>query len=378
MKVVVACDSFKGCLTSIQAANQIEKGIHRLDKDIIVEKVPIGDGGEGTLQAFHTLCNGELVWVKTTDAYGKKIESCYSLIDNGNTAVMEVANVIGLSMHERNKRQPLHASSYGVGTLLLDAKERGVKRIIIGLGGSATTDGGMGLLQCLGARFYDANHDYLSPQAINLEKIRFIDFNRFQKLEGIELIAACDVKNYLLGEEGATYVFGKQKGLFPNQIKKIEEGMTNYRFQIQRYTKVDINRFEGGGAAGGIGAILIGLLNASMIPGIDLLVEYTSIEEDIASCDLVITGEGQSDRQTMFGKVPTGILNIAKKYDKPVICISGALGLGYMDLYDLGFVGIFSIADRAMNFQQALDGASDKLEACTYSIMRTINYFRKS
>ena len=235
----------------------------------------------------------------------------------------------------------------------------------------------MGFLQSLGARFYDSNHKYLSPQAMNLEKVRYIDFNRFNDLKDIELIAACDVKNHLLGEEGATFVFGKQKGLFPNQMKRLDQGMENFRNQIQRYTQVDINSFEGGGAAGGIGAVLIGILHAKMIPGIELLLSYSDFHEQVKTCDLVITGEGQSDRQTAFGKVPVGILKVANTYDKPVICISGALGMDYMELYDLGFIGIYSIADRAMTFQSALDSAPEKLEACTYTIMKTIQYYKK-
>lgn len=375
MKVVVACDSFKGCMTSKEVAQHVENAIKQVDETISVEKYVIGDGGEGTVDAFCETCHGELVDVAASDAYGKKITTYYSLIDHGNTAVIEVANIIGLSMHEREKRAPFFGSSFGVGTVMLDAYRRGCKKIIIGLGGSATNDGGMGLLQALGARFYDRNHKYLSPQAMNLEKVHYIDFNRLEKMEGVELIAACDVKNHLLGEEGATFVFGKQKGFFPNQLKKIDQGMENYRNHIERYTKVDINSFAGGGAAGGIGAVLIGILHATMISGIELLFTYSDIGKDIADCDLVITGEGQSDRQTMFGKVPVGVLNLAKKYEKPVICVSGALGIGYQELYDLGFVGIYSISDRAMTFQQALEQAHLKLEATVYSIMRTICYF---
>lgn len=376
MNVVVACDSFKGCMTSKEVADHVEKASKRVDEQMQIKKYVIGDGGEGTVDAFMETCHGVRVEVATTDAYGKKIKTYYTLIDEGSTAVIEVANIIGLSMCEREKRAPFFGSSFGVGTVLLDAYHRGCKKIIIGLGGSATNDGGMGLLQALGTRFYDRNHKYLSPQAMNLEKVHYIDFNRLQKMEEVELIAACDVKNHLLGEEGATYVFGKQKGFFPNQIKKVDAGMENYRNHIQRYLKIDINEFAGGGAAGGIGAVLIGILNATMVSGIELLFRYSDIKEKIAEADLVITGEGQSDRQTMFGKVPVGVLNVAKEFQKPVICISGALGIGYQELYDLGFVGIFSIADRAMTFQQALEQADSKLEATVYSIMKTICYFR--
>lgn len=361
MKVVIACDSYKGCMSSREVADHIEEGIHMVKGDVETISYVIADGGEGTVEAFHQTCQGVKQQVGASDAYGRKIQTEYTIIENGNTAVIEVANIIGLNMHEREKRMPFFGSSFGVGTVMLDAVEKGCKKIIIGLGGSATNDGGMGLLQSLGCRFYDSEHKYLSPQAINLDKVRYIDFHRMNYLEGVELIAACDVKNHLLGEEGATFVFGKQKGFFPNQLKKVDAGMENFRNQIKRYKQIDINEFEGGGAAGGIGAVLIGILQAKMIPGIELLLSYSDMEDMVKECDLVITGEGQSDRQTMFGKVPVGILNVANRYQKPTICISGALGIGYMDLFDLGFVGIYSISDRAMTFQQALENAPESL-----------------
>lgn len=377
MKVVIACDSYKGCMTSKEVALCIEEGIHQYDASIETCKYQIADGGEGTVAAFHDIANGVMKEVETTDAYGKRITTSYTLIDNGKTAVIEVANIIGLSMTPKEHRSPFFASSFGVGTVLLDAQQQGCTKIIIGLGGSATNDGGMGVLQALGARFYDKNHKYLSPQAINLGNVRYLDIKRLNQLEGIEVIAACDVKNHLLGEQGATFVFGKQKGFYPNQIRKIDTGMQNYRDQILRYTNVDIDIFEGAGAAGGIGAIFMGLLHATMVSGIELLLSYSNIEKDLQDCDLVITGEGQTDLQTKYGKVPVGILHEAQKYKKPTICISGALGLQYEELYEEGFVGIFSIADRAMNFQQALEQASQKLTACTYSLFKMIMYFKK-
>ena len=214
MKIVIACDSYKGCMTSRQVATQIEKGIHRLDTSIETVSYVIGDGGEGTVAAFHETCHGIKQPVQTSDAYGKKIMSEYTIIEDGRCAVIEVANIIGLNMHERERRAPFFGSSFGVGTVILDAVAKGCKKIIIGLGGSATNDGGMGLLQSLGARFYDMNHKYLSPQAMNLEKIRYIDVIRLNKLEGIELIAACDVKNHLLGGKWGNLCFWETKGLF--------------------------------------------------------------------------------------------------------------------------------------------------------------------
>lgn len=370
MKIIIACDSYKRCMTSREAAGQIEQAIRRVDPRIEVVSYTMADGGEGTAAAFCDVCGGRMVQVRTSDAYGKKIEASYALIDDDQTAVIDVASSIGLTMYPREKRNPLLASSYGVGTMLLDAAGRGCRKIIIGLGGSSTNDGGMGLLQSLGARFYDRDHKYLSPQAVNLEKIRFIDFNRLNQLEGIELIVACDVKNHLLGEKGATYTFGRQKGLYLNQLERIDKAMENYRNQIQRYRKVDLDSYEGGGAAGGIGAVLIGLLHAKMVPGIDLLIDSSTLRQQVQDCDLLISGEGQSDAQTMYGKVPAGIAAVAREAGKPIICISGALGLGYEQLYELGFIGIFSIADRAMTFQQALQQAPEKLQAAAYSIIR--------
>ncbi|MEG0265295.1 MAG: glycerate kinase [Erysipelotrichaceae bacterium] len=378
MKIVIACDSFKGCLTSKEVATCIEKGIYRQNPKHEVVSYVIGDGGEGTVAAFQHTCHGTLVSIDCVDAYMHKIKAAVTLIDDGQTAVIEVANIIGLSMRDRMNRAPLFTSSYGVGMVIKKVAALGCKKIIIGLGGSSTNDGGMGVLMALGARFYDENHQPLLSQALSLEKVRYLDIKRLNRFDGIELIAACDVKNHLLGENGATYMFGKQKGLFPNQIKKIERGMSNYRYQLMRYSNVDIDSFEGGGAAGGIGAVLIGLLNAKMKPGIELLLSYSDMEEKMKDCDLVITGEGQSDRQTKFGKVPAGVIEVANRLHKPTICISGALGLEYMDLYDLGFVGIYSIADRAMTFEQALSQASDKLEAATFGIINTIEYFKES
>lgn len=376
MKIVVACDSYKGCLSSLEVAKHIQNGIQKACADAEVFQYAIGDGGEGSVEAFFHACQGEMVEGASVDAYFKRIKVQYCMCQQ--TAFIEAASVIGLTMTPKEKRAPMIASSYGIGLILLDAMAKGAKKIILGLGGTCTNDGGLGMLQALGVKFFDKNHNILNAQAISIEKVEEVDFSMMKSFAGIELIAACDVSNYLLGEKGATYVFGKQKGLYPNQQKRMEAGMQNYRDCILKTTGIDLNSFAGGGAAGGIGAVAIGLLNARMQPGIDLILSYSDFEEKLQECDLVITGEGQTDRQTIFGKVPMGILNKAKKYDKPVIILSGALGLEYQKLYDEGFIGIYSIADRAMSFQQALEQADVKLENASYSLMRTIAHFKKA
>lgn len=376
MKIVVASDSYKGCMSSKEAATQIEKGIHRLDSTIRVDCFTVGDGGEGTLEAFMDALDGRYVEVECLDAYGIRKRVRYGLAEKDTLAIMEVSSVVGLNQYPKEERRPLFASTYGVGQMLLDAKRRNVKKIILALGGSCTNDGGMGMLCALGARFYDEEGKNLKGIPVNLHKIKKISLKRFEDFSNIECIAACDVKNYLLGEKGATHFFGKQKGLFPNQRKKIEEGMIHYVNKMCE-KGYDLSSVVGGGAAGGLGAAYLALLNAKMYPGISLLFSYNHIEEAIAKADLIITGEGQSDAQTYYGKVPAGVVALANAHDKPCICISGALGLEYNRLYELGFIGIYSIADRAMSFEQALAQAKDKLEACTYNVMKTVTYFRK-
>lgn len=375
MKIVVACDSFKGCLSSKDVNEKIKDGILKDNIKHEVLTYSIGDGGEGTVDAFYDTIGGERISIDTVDGYFQKVKAVYLLKDE--LAIMEVSSCLGLSMYPREKRFPMYASSYGVGILIKDAILRGCKKIIIGLGGSCTNDGGLGLLQALGVKFYDNESNLLNGKAISLEKVFTIDNSQIIDTSNIEITVACDVKNHLLGEHGATMVFGKQKGLFPNQMKRMEAAMQNYANRSYKCLKIDLNKYEGGGSAGGIGAALQGYLNATMRNGVDLLCSYSTLEEQIQTCDLVISGEGQSDRQTKYGKVPVAILNIANKYDKPTIIISGALGLDYSTLYELGFAGIYSISDRAMSFQQALDNASPKLEACAYAIIHTIERFNK-
>ncbi len=368
-------DSFKGCMSSDQANQTVKDAIVDIQHSHQVACFTMGDGGEGSVDAFVSACNGRYVQVQVRDAYFQNITASYGLIDQGKTAVIEVASVIGLNMRDRAQRKPLYTTSYGVGQLMLDAKAKGVKKIILALGGSSTNDGGMGMLNALGAKFYNSNNEYLKSNAKSLGQVERIDLRKFDQLKGIDIIAACDVKNTLVGEHGATYTFGKQKGLFPNQIKKVDKDMQHYA-NIWSQKGYDISSFEGSGAAGGIGGALA-LVDAHFQSGFELLRVHTNLDETIKTCDLVITGEGQSDYQTMFGKVPAGVVGVANTYQKPCLCISGALGKDYEKLYELGFIGIYSTADRAMSFAAALEQAKEKLYACVYSIMKTIDYWEE-
>lgn len=360
-------------MTSQEVAQTIKKGIENANREHEVVCFSMADGGEGTAQAFCEVMHGGMWYVDTLDAYHRPVVAGICLSKDGQVAVIDVASCIGLNMVEKQNRNPMITSSKGVGILMKKAMSLGAKKIIIGLGGSSTNDGGMGILSEFGIKFYDAQRELLKPNVYSLSKIAFIDKRGSTIPKDIEWIVASDVKNHLLGKEGATYVFGKQKGLYPNQMELINRSLTHYRDKLLQTFHVDVNQFEASGAAGGIGAVLLGLFHAKMVPGIQLLIGYSNLKEEIKDCDFVITGEGQTDRQTMYGKVPYGIAQAAKEYGKPVLVLSGALGIGYQELYKEGVVGIFSSADRAMSFQTALQTAPEKLEQLAFSITKLID-----
>lgn len=375
MKIVVACDSFKACMTSKEAAGTIERGIKKANPEHEVLCFPMADGGEGTAQVFCELLNGEMEVTDTIDAYGERIEAGYAYCRDRDLVVMDVASCIGLGMVPKEKRNPLVTNSRGVGRMLKNIIDKGYKNIVIGLGGSSTTDGGMGVLAEFGVIFYDQRHRPLRPSSYGLGRIAYIDRSEFYFPKDVNLIVASDVKNPLLGEEGAVYVFGRQKGIFPNQMEEVDDWMAHYVQKMEQTFHVDLNANPGAGAAGGLGAVFTSVFGARMVSGVELCVEYAKLEDAIKEADLVYTGEGQSDAQTKFGKVPYGILQVAKKYNKPVICLSGALGLGYDELYEEGFIGIFSAADRAMDFHTALSLGPEKMEALAYSMTKCLDGF---
>lgn len=371
MKIIVACDSFKGCMTSEQANQAIERGIHKSNPYHEVECIPMADGGEGTAYVLGSCLNATLQAVQTLDAYGNRITTNYYITED-KIAILDVASCIGLSMVDKFHRNPFIVNSRGVGIMMKDAVNRGCKQLIIGLGGSSTTDGGMGILQEFGVDFYNNKMEKLKANPYGLQKLRYIDKTKFQKPD-VDIIVVCDVNIHLLGENGTTHFFGKQKGFYPSQMKEVDKWMANYNNCIKKTFHVDLDQFEGGGCAGGIGACLMGLFDAKMLPGANLVAQKSKLEQRIQDCDLVITGEGQTDRQTEFGKVPFEILQIANRYHVPTICLSGALGIGYQQLYKHGMAGIFSSSDRAMTFQVAIDKGEEKIENLAYAIIHLID-----
>ncbi len=375
MKIVVACDSYKGCMTPQEVCEQVKKGILRANPSHEVRLVPMADGGESTAQVFGSVLGMKMETVTTKDAYGKKIEVAYAW--DGSTAVIDVASCIGLNMVPKPERNPMIANSRGVAIMMKDAIQKGCERLIIGLGGSSTNDGGMGILEEFGVEFYDQKRHRLEPSMYALSRIAYVNKRKFQAPKGIEIIAACDVQNHLLGKEGATFIFGGQKGIFYNQMEEIDGWMERYRDKLKQTFHTDIDKNPGSGAAGGIGGLLMGVFHAHMVPGIELLMDYANMDAIVEECDLVITGEGQTDAQTMFGKVPYGVLQVANRHHKPTICLSGALQKGYENLYEEGMLGIFSTADRAMSFPQALKLGPEKLEALAFSVTKLLDGWKE-
>lgn len=378
MNVLIVSDSFKGCMTSYEANTQIENGILLADPSVRCEKFTISDGGEGMVEAFQQVFQAELLQAYAKDLYGESIFVDWAYDAKTQTACIEAASVLGLTLYPLEERHVLDSSSYGLGLLIKQVqKMRKVKRLVIGLGGTGCNDGGMGLAAAFGAVFYDRQHKILRPCTRNLKKIAFIDKRNFYFSRDLQLVAACDVTNHLLGVQGATYIFGRQKGLSMTNVMDVELGMTILKNKMDQAFHVDIDESPGSGAAGGVGGMLIGLFGATMVNGIEILSEG-GLKEKIARADLIFTGEGQSDAQSSCGKVVCQIGLMAQEYDIPVIVVSGALGRGYESLYAQGITAMFSTADRAMNFQYALQQGPKNLKQEAYNLMRLIRTIQRS
>lgn len=378
MKVIVAPDSFKNNLTAAEVADWIAKGIQRADPSIGIRKIPMADGGEGTVAALTSATSGSIVATEVTGPLGEKTPSFLGLLGHGRTAVIEIAAAAGLGLVPLNQRNPLVTTTIGVGELIRAALDANCGRIIIGLGGSATNDGGIGMARALGVRFFAGDGRELPVQGGRyLEMIEAIDCRGLdRRLHGVELWVACDVKNPLVGPEGATRVYGPQKGATPEMVETLERGMAHYADLLQRSFNQDIPSVPGSGAAGGLGAGLMAYAGAKLKPGIELIADACQFEEELREADLLITGEGRTDGQTAYGKVPVGLAQIAQRHGVPVVCLSGGLGPGYEVIYQHGIDAAFSNVTNAMPLKSAMESSGPMLEETAYAIMRLIRRFR--
>ena len=354
MKLIFASDSFKGSLSSRRTAELLMKAAREVFGECECIGVPMADGGEGTVDAAIDALGGEKVTVR--DPLMNRIQASYGIA--GEKAIIEMAAASGLTLVPESQRDPMNTTTYGTGELILDALSRGCRELYIAIGGSATNDGGMGCMRALGAQFLDRNSNELSGCGRNLADVAEINLNGLDKrLSDVSVIVLCDVKNPLCGENSATYTFAKQKGATHQTMKLLERGMKNYRDIIIKQFGIDCDTVEGAGAAGGLGAALSVFLNAKMQSGIETVLDLIGFDDMLSGADLVVTGEGRADKQSVCGKVMQGVALHAKAKDIPVIGLCGSLGDGAELLYDCGVTKLIALSDSAESIEDAITNA---------------------
>ncbi|MEC0756513.1 glycerate kinase [Bacillus haynesii] len=369
MKIVIAPDSFKESMTSLEAARSIEKGFKAVLSDAEYVNIPVADGGEGTVQALVDATGGDIVHQTVTGPLGKPVKAAYGLLGDGKTAVIEMAEASGLHLVPPGQRNPLLTTTRGTGELILDAAEKGVSTIIIGLGGSATNDGGAGMAAALGAKFLNRDGEEIENGGGALAEIAKIDVSGLNpKLKHIQFEAACDVDNPLTGPRGASAVFGPQKGANSEMTALLDQNLKHYAAAVKAELGCEIDSIPGAGAAGGLGAGLCAFLNAELKSGVDIVLDTLSFSERIKGADLVITGEGKIDGQTVSGKTPAGVAKRARSENIPVIAFAGSLGEGCELVYDIGISALFSIIPGISSLENALADGSSNLTRCARNV----------
>ena len=378
MKIVIAPDSFKECISAKEACIAIQKGFEKIFEEGEYILVPMADGGEGTTEALVDSTDGAIYKVETTNPIGEKRISKFGILGDGKTAIIEMAQASGLELISKEKRNPMVTTTYGTGELIKSALDKNIETILIGIGGSATNDGGAGMIQALGGKLLDKDGKEIGFGGGELSKLHKIDLSNLdERLKKVKIIVACDVDNPLTGERGASYIFGKQKGGTPEMLKILDNNLKHFAKIIRKDLGVDIETISGSGAAGGLGGGLMGFLSAELKKGIDIVIEYSKLEEKIQGADLVITGEGSIDSQTRFGKTPYGVAKVAKKYNIPVIALAGNIEKDVDILYDYGFNAIFPTLPRVETLEEALLQGKENLEKTSENIARLIKSIKK-
>ncbi len=356
--VVLAPDSFKGSLSAQEVALALQEGIRRVWPDIETVMLPVSDGGEGFLENMKVASQAEMVELEASDPLGRRIKTGYLLMHEGQTALIEMARVSGLTLIDEQERNPLYTSTYGTGELIRDALDRGVRELVIGIGGSATNDGGLGMAMALGVRFFDSAGKELGLGGKELNRLAKVDMSGLHTgINESKITVACDVDNPLYGPNGAAYVYGPQKGATKEIVRELDQGLMILADVIKRDLARDVADLPGAGAAGGLGAGLMAFLNAELKSGISVVLEALRAEEVFSRASLIVTGEGRIDGQTLHGKVPIGVARAAKKYRKPVIAVAGGLGNNLEPLYMEGIDGLMSIVSEPMSLDEAMQKA---------------------
>lgn len=373
-RIIAAPDSFKGSLTAGEVADAMEAGINRFDNSIKVVKVPMADGGEGTAKSMVDATGGRLISVTVKGPMGNEVEAFYGILGDGMTAVIEMAAASGLPLVKPDERNPLIATTYGTGELIKHALDMGCRSIIIGIGGSATNDGGAGAMQALGVRFLDDTGNDIGFGGGSLDRLYKIDINNLDsRIKDTQITVACDVDNPLCGTNGASRIFGPQKGADSAMVEELDRNLSHYADIIENTLGVNIKDAPGAGAAGGLGGGLMAFLGATLKKGVDIVIETVILENKIKDADLVITGEGMMDYQTTYGKTPFGVAKAAEKHGIPVVAICGSIGKGAEVLYDNGFASIFSIIDKPMSIEEAIENSSELIQNCSERVVRALS-----
>lgn len=375
MKIVIALDSFKESLTALQAANAIEKGIRNTIPDAAIFKIPMADGGEGTVQSLVDATGGTLIPVTVTGPLGHPVEAFFGLSGDQQTAVIEMAAASGLHLVTAEKRNPLITTTRGTGELIAAALDYGVRHMIIGIGGSATNDGGSGMAMALGARLIDKNGNEIGEGGGQLDRLAKIDVSGLDhRLAEIKIEVACDVDNPLTGPRGASAIFGPQKGATTESIKQLDQNLLHFSKIILRDLAKDIENIAGAGAAGGLGAGLMAFLSAELKTGVDIVISATNLEEQLKDADIVITGEGKIDGQTIFGKTPIGVAKAAKRHGAFVIAIAGNVAADSNVVHDHGIDAVFSILPGIVTSEEAFARAGEFIERLSRNIAELIKF----
>ena len=363
MKIVIAPDSFKGSLTALQVAEAMEVGLRRVFPDAAIENIPMADGGEGTVQSLVDATGGQVLTTQVLDPLGNSINAQYGVLGDGITAVIEMAAASGLTLVPPDKRDPRITTTYGTGELIRAALAYGCRKLIIGIGGSATNDGGAGMAQALGAKLLTASGKQIGPGGNSLAALSSIHLSGLDpRITETETVVACDVNNPLTGKQGASHVYGPQKGATPEMIEVLDANLIHFDKIVQRDLSKSVGNVPGAGAAGGLGAGLMAFLDASLKSGIDIVTEATQLSKRFVGADLVITGEGQINFQTVFGKTPVGVAKVAKTHNLPVIAIAGSIADNSDGVYDAGIDAMIDIVPEPMALETAIENATTLIE----------------
>lgn len=373
MKIVIAPDSFKESLTALEAAQAIEKGMKKVLPDADFIKVPMADGGEGTVQSLVDATGGKIISKTVTGPLGEPVEAFFGISGDEKTAVIEMAAASGLHLVPAEKRNPLITTTRGTGELITAALDYGIEQIIIGIGGSATNDGGTGMAKALGIKLLDSDGNEIADGGGALANIAAIDVSNIDpRLASVCIEVACDVDNPLTGPRGASSIFGPQKGATPEMVRLLDGNLHHYAEMIRRDVGKDIEQIAGAGAAGGLGAGLMAFLSAELKRGVDIVLEATALEAQLKNADFVITGEGKIDAQTVFGKTPIGVAKTAKKHSIPVIAIAGNVGSDSHVVHEHGIDAVFSIVPGIIPLSDAFENASVYVERLAENIASVI------